>query len=681
LILIGPVNNMLVLGLNGNFSAEDSDLVPGMLEYFFHDASACLVKDGVLVAAVEEERLNRIKKTTKFPINAIRACLDSANVAPADIDAVGYYFPEDHMDMVLNQLYTENSDVPTLYTRQLIQQRLRTELDWELPDDKLFYTPHHIAHALSTFARSGMTEALVVIMDAMGEESSGTVYRGDNGRLQSLTSYSIPKSLGTLYLNATQQLGYKFGDEYKVMGLAPYGDPSTYRKIFESLYTLQEKGNYEIVPGNLGLNTLGPTFLANGIPPRRKGAEFTQQHMDFAAGVQETVEKIVMHVLEYWANLTGLPKLCFGGGVAHNCSLNGVILRSGLFDEVFVHPASHDSGAGEGAALAAEYQLGITRPSLPRLRSASLGPALGTAHEIEDKLTSWGALIELERPADIVERAAALLADGAVLGWAQGRSEFGPRALGNRSIIADARPKANQTRINAMVKKRESFRPFAPVVTPEAASTYFEMPGTEANYDFMSFVLRVREDRREELGAVTHVDGTARLQIVDPTANERFHRLVTRFGELTGTPVLLNTSFNNNAEPIVQTVEDVLTSFLTTNLDYLIIEDFLIRRQPGRSLGFDDFVLRFRPVTRLTHSLKITPAGERAVTREIYLDYSTGPRAEVSPELFTVLERVDGRSTLGSLAEVDGGLSEDMRSELYSLWQERFFTLTPPDPG
>ncbi|MGH3915546.1 MAG: carbamoyltransferase family protein [Pseudonocardiaceae bacterium] len=676
-ILIGPVDTMLVLGLNGNFSAADTDLVYRMREVFLHDASACLIKDGVLVAAVEEERLNRIKKTTKFPINAVRACLESANVAPADVDAVGYYFPEDHMDMVLNQLYTENNGAPTRYTRQLIRHWLKAEFGWDLPDDKLFYTPHHLAHALSTFRRSGMAEALVVVMDGMGEESSGTVYRGENGRLQSLASHSILNSLGMLYMCATQQLGYKFGDEYKVMGLAPYGDPGTYREIFESLYTLQEKGNYEIAPCNLGLNTLGPAFFTHGITPRRRGEEFTQLHMDFAAGVQETLEKIVMHVLEYWAENTGLRRLCFGGGVAHNCSLNGVILRSGLFDEVFVHPASHDSGAGEGAALAAEYQIGIIRPPLPKLRSASLGPDLGATHEIEETLNSWGRLIDLERSVDIVDKAATLLADGAVLGWAQGRSEFGPRALGNRSIIADARPKENQTRINAMVKKRESFRPFAPVVTPEAASTYFEIPEAEANYDFMSFVLRVREERRAELGAVTHVDGTARLQIIDPTTNERFHRLVSRFGELTGTPVLLNTSFNNNAEPIVQSVEDALTCFLTTDLDYLVIEDFLIRQRPAQPSDFADFVLQFRPMTRLTQSLKITPAGERVVTREIYFDYSTGSRAEVSPELFTVLERVDGKSSLGSLAQTDGGLNENMITELYDLWQERYFTLTP----
>ncbi|MGH3709497.1 MAG: carbamoyltransferase family protein [Pseudonocardiaceae bacterium] len=674
----GSVINMLVLGLNGNFSAEDEDLVPGMLEFFFHDASASLVRDGVLIAAVEEERLNRIKKTTKFPINAIWSCLAIANVSAADIDAVGYYFREDHMDTVLNQLYIENPKTAIRYSRQLIADRLCTEFGWKLPGDRIVYTPHHLAHAMSSFVRSGMREALIVVLDGRGEEHSGTIFRANGEQLESLATYPAHKSLGTLYLSATQFLGYKFGDEYKVMGLAPYGDPGRYREIFETLYSLRDKGDYEITHSVVCPNVFGPTFLARGFLPRRKGEKFTQQHMDFAAGLQEIIEKIVLHILAYWAEFAGLTKLCFGGGVAHNCSLNGVILRSGMFDEVFVHPASHDSGAGEGAALAAEYQLSGAVFPRARLRTASLGPALGGESEIMEKLSAWDALIEVIRPDDVVDRAAELLAEGAVLGWAHGRSEFGPRALGNRSIVADARPKENQTRINAMIKKRESFRPFAPVVTPEAAPVYFEIPDVKANYDFMSFVVRVRAERRKELGAVTHIDGTARIQIIEPAVNERFHRLVARFGELTGTPVLLNTSFNNNAEPIVQSVEDVLTSFLTTELDYVVIENFLVRRRSNFLAALDDLVLRFRPVTRLTTRVGFRLSGERIVVREIFLDYSTGSRSAVSPQLYALLEKVDG---VCPLAVLGGSLSEALREELFHLWAERFFTLTPVRRG
>ena len=661
---------MLVLGLSGSFSSEDADLVPNMAQGLFHDAAACLIRDGKLLAAVEEERFNRIKKTSKFPVNAIRACLEVANVSPSEIYAVGHYFQEDLVDLWLHDEYLRNNHLPLRYSRELITDHLRSEFDLDLPGDRLLYAEHHVTHALSCFVRSGMKEALVVVMDGRGERHSTTIYHGIQGRLESLATYDIGKSLGHFYAEAIRLLAYGLGDEYKVMGLAPYGNADTYRDLFDSLYSLGDHGDYE-------LRSLIRAFSSTIFPPRRKGQEFTQQHMDFAAGVQQTLENIALHVLGYWAKHTGLPNLCFVGGVAHNSTLNGLILQSSKFREVFIHPASHDAGSAEGAALAAAYHMGAPSFRQPRMRTASVGPSLGTTAEIEKELGAWNELIESERPADIVECGAQLLAEGAVLGWAFGPSEYGPRALGNRSILADARPSENKQRINSMVKKRESYRPFAPVVTAAAAAQYFDLPETLANYDFMSFVVSVREDRKAELGAVTHIDGSARIQVVDPMSNERFHRLVQRFGELTGTPVLLNTSFNNNAEPIVQSVQDALTCFLTTELDFLVIEDFLVRRRPGRLLAFDSMVLQFRPVTRLVKRNRLTLAGAREVIFEIYLDHPKGSHAEVSPPAFALLDAADGVRTIESLADAVGGLSTEIRRELYSLWQQRFFALRP----
>jgi predicted NodU family carbamoyl transferase len=665
---------MLVLGLSGSFSGEDQDRTPALRERMFHDAAACLIKDGALVAAAEEERFNRIKMTGKFPTNAIRACLDIAGVSPADIDGVGHYFQERAVDEILHHFYIKNPQLPMRYSRELITDHLKSEFDLDLPDDRLLYAAHHVSHGLSCFTRSGMGEALVMVMDAAGERHSGTVFRGRHGFLESLATYDIRKSLGNLYSSAIELLGYDIGDEHKVMGLAPYGNKDTFRDIFASLYTLKDGGDYALRSSFL-------PFYEQGFTPRRTGQEFAQEHIDFAAGLQQTLETIVMHVLSYWAEETGLANLCFVGGVAQNSSLNGLILRSGRFREVFIHPASHDAGAAEGAALAAAARLGAPPPSPPRLRTASLGPGLGTTAEIEKEVASWGDLIEYEQPADIVECAAELLADGAVLGWVQGQSEFGPRALGNRSILADARLSENKQKINAMVKKREAYRPFAPVVTIEEAAAYFDIPETRADYDFMSFVVPVLEKRRRELGAVTHIDGTARVQIIDPVSNERFHRLVQRFGKLTGTPVLLNTSFNINAEPIVQTVHDALTCFLTTGLDMLVIEDLLIRRRLGRARALEDLVLRFRPCTRLLARSKMTPAGVRVVLREIYLDHGNGRRADVSPATFALLEAADGTQTVDSLAATVGGLSDEIRQEIYRLWQERFFVLRPSGNG
>ncbi|GAA2691336.1 MULTISPECIES: carbamoyltransferase C-terminal domain-containing protein [Actinosynnema] len=666
---------MLVLGINGNFSPAETDLVPSMSELFFHDAAASLVRDGELVAAVEEERLNRIKKTTKFPSTAIRECLALAGASTDDVDAVGFYFPEDHLDLVLDHVYTEHPRVPLRRSRELIKQRLREDLGWELPDDKLVYVPHHEAHAYSSYLHSGLDEALVVIFDGRGEDNSGTVYHARGAHLEKLHDYPVEKSLGGLYLNATFLLGYGFGDEYKVMGLAPSGDPSTYRDVFSGLYALRDKGEYDLIGNTKVPNLVTPALVAAGFRPRRKDEPFSRAHRDFAAALQEATERIALHVLGHWAEVTGLRALAFGGGVAHNSTLNGRILKAGLFDEVFIHPASHDAGAGEGAAYAAAAALGsLERPSA-RLVSAALGPDLGTDEQVAARLADWSPVVEVTPLVDPVETAAKLLADGEVLGWAHGRSEFGPRALGHRSIIADARPAGNQTRINAMVKKRESFRPFAPVVTAEAAEDWFDLSGAVGHHEFMSFVVPVLPGKRAELGAVTHVDGSARVQVVTPGSGERFHRLVARFGELTGTPVLLNTSFNNNAEPIAQSLDDVLTSFLTTDLDGLVVEGFLVRARPEPDLGA--LVPRLRPVTRLATRTTPVPGGAGAgePVHEVSLDYDHGPVTATTAEAHGLLGRVDGVATLAELA--GGALSEGLARELRRLWEGRFVELTP----
>ncbi|HWO60397.1 MAG TPA: carbamoyltransferase C-terminal domain-containing protein [Umezawaea sp.] len=666
---------MLVLGLTGHFSPEDVELAPDLGYGYAHDAAACLIRDGELVAAVEEERLNRVKKTTKFPINAIRACLATAGVEPSQVDAVGHYVAEDFTDLALGTVYTLNPWLPLRTSRELITGYLSGQLGIEVPPDRLVYSEHHFCHAMSSFISSGMGEALVVVMDFRGEAHSTTIFHGHDEQLERLATYNLDQSLGKFYENNIKLLGYKLGDEYKVMGLAPYGDPGTYRDLFGSMYTLRDNGDFD-------LHTDPTVFLRNGFAPRREGEVFTRQHRDFATGLQRALEELATHVINHWADHTGLTNLCFVGGVAHNSSLNGLLLRSGKFREIFVHPVSHDAGAAEGAALGAALRL---RPSRrfgrSRLRSASLGPPLGTAGEIEDQLAAWHGLIEYSRPADIVAESARLLADGAVLGWAQGRSEYGPRALGNRSILADPRPAGNKERINSMVKKREAYRPFAPVVTREAAAEYFDLPPrTKANHEFMSFVVDVREDRRSELGAVTHIDGSARLQVIDRETNPRYHRLVRTFGELTGTPVLLNTSFNNNAEPIVQDVRDAVTCFLTTELDFLVVEDHLVRRRPGRALAIDDLVPEFRPVARLVKRIRTTPARKRDVVHEILLDVPFGARTEISADTFAMLEAADGVRTLASLGEVVGGLDDDSRRELRGLWQGRFLVLRPDRP-
>ncbi|MDX2970614.1 carbamoyltransferase family protein [Kribbella solani] len=676
---------MLILGVSGGPVEVDGCIYP----VGYHDSAACLLDDGKLVSAVEEERLNRIKKGFAFPMGSIQACLDQAGAELSDLDAIAMNFAEDFVDRGLVQDRFVQGGDGELGARAIVRRLLRESFGSELPDEKLIFVRHHVAHGLSAFANSGMTEALVAVMDGSGEAESGTLFRGAAGHLEPLKTFPLIDSLGFLYLAVTKFLGYGFGDEYKVMGLAPYGDPKKCRDIVQSLYTLTGEGDYELYGRSddryfaLGLEDLPYTYVARacasaGLLPRRKGEQFTEQHADLAAALQEAVETIAAHVFEHWTRVTGLRRLCFSGGVAHNCTLNGVLVRSGMFDEVFVHPASHDAGAAEGAALAAYSSRSGDLRTRQKLRSASFGPALGSAEQIARELKSWSELISYEQVDDPVVAAAELLSAGAVLGWAQGRSEFGPRALGNRSILADPRPAANRSRVNQLIKSREDFRPFAPVVIPEAAGDYFELPAAEANYDFMSYVLPVRPERRDELGAVTHVDGSARVQIIAAESDERFYRLVKRFGELTGTPVLLNTSFNNNAEPIVQSVEDVLTCYLTTGLDYVVLENFLIRRQ-DKFPKFDNYRVRLRPRASIVERVDNFGAAPE-ISHRLQLAgirWEVGARGrDISPRLFGGLTRSGGEFSMAELA-ADGELTAADREEIYALWRERFLTLTP----
>lgn len=672
---------MLVLGLNGSFSRQDQRLVPGMAEHIFHDASACLIRDGRLVAAVEEERINRVKKTNRFPINAIKAVLGQVGAAPRDIDAIAFYLGEGFADSLLNAMYIRNRHVELKYSRQLLRESLFDELGIDLPDDRAIFVQHHHAHAFSAYFNSGMADALVMVMDGRGEVHSGTVFEAAGGELSVLADFPIADSLGHLYLDGTCLLGYGLGDEYKVMGLSSYGDPSVYRKLFDELYVLEPEGRYHLCFGeyskNLsGQNLLGLYFFEHGLRPRRREQSFTREHMDFAAGLQEMLENITLHVLAYWGGRVGSGNLCFTGGVAHNSRLNGKLIRAGMFREVFVHPACYDAGAAEGAGLFVSAALG-SPPRVRRLRSASLGPDLPSVDEVERALGRWAGFVEVEPLEHVAARTAELLAGGAVVGWVQGRLEFGPRALGNRSILADPRPAEHKARINSIVKEREGYRPFAPAVLGEAASDYFEFPdATRANYDFMSFVVPVREGRKSELGAVTHVDGTARVQVVDRSVNPTFHEVIAEFGRITGTPVLLNTSFNNNAEPIVCSVDDAVTGLLTTSLDRLVVGSYLVTVSGNILQRLGRLVPRFTKLTRLS-AVAMRNGAEMRNEYRIHLDHSESDLVTVSRETYDLLRNLDGRSTLQALAEFSGVRLNQVSGELFRLWQKRMLCFLP----
>ncbi|MES1249976.1 MAG: carbamoyltransferase C-terminal domain-containing protein, partial [Chitinophaga rupis] len=557
---------MLILGINGSPNLVHENKF-GIEESVCHDAAAALLVNGNLVSAMEEERLNRIKHTNKFPLMAVRACLKHHAVSIHEIDCFSFGSSEQTLDQMLSGHY-ENKGIAYPGAYRFVQQLLEEQFNARIDVDKIELFEHHYVHAVTAFYPSGFEDALVLTIDGSGGEYSGTVYEGNGYDLGLLRTFSIEQSLGHFYLYITFLLGFGFFDEYKVMGLAPYGNAKTYQKFFEEFYTLLPDGNYE-------LYTKKAALLKEIIPSAALG--FSQVHMDIAASLQDTLEKIVFHIVRHFKSLTGRSKLCMAGGVALNCTLNGKLLKSGLFKDVFVYPGANDSGLPVGSALAAYYKR-CNNPKRSPFKNIYLGRELGYAETIVKELDQWKELIRFERVENIAKKAAELLAGDKVIGWVQGRSEFAPRALGNRSILADPRPAKNKKRINSMVKKREDFRPFAPSVLEEYEREYFELPDNASNLSYMTFILTVREQYRKELGAITHVDGTARVQTVSKKSNPEYWDLINYFREITGTAMVLNTSFNNNAEPIVDSTYDAIVSFLTTRLDFLIIGNYLIEK-------------------------------------------------------------------------------------------------------
>ncbi len=655
---------MKILGISGSLQhvhePSDGDK---------HDAAAVLVIDGKVAAAIEEERINRIKHTDKFPTEAIKFVLRQTRTRWEELDQVCYYG-------LPNYFFEDGEPVPLA---EKIQAVAREALGREIEEKKLYFVHHHLAHAVSTFYMSGFDRSLILSIDGQGDGISGMALNGDRGKLDVLEKYSIDNSLGIYYLNVIHVLGYRQFDEYKVMGLAPYGNPAVYRDLFKSFYTLHPGGRYAI-----DLKKVKKCYLLT--PRRQKDEPFNQIHKDIAAALQESLENIVMHILKHYRAKYNHTKLCLAGGVAHNCSMNGRILYSGLFEDVFIQPASHDGGCALGAALYRYYELNPGGP-FPTLDHLYWGTPIGENSSISKELEGWKDFLEYEKVDNIAPRAARLIAGGAVIGWAQGKSEFGPRALGNRSIVADPRPAKNKDIINEMVKKREAYRPFAPSVLEEYAADYYDLPSPGRRLPYMIFVVNVKKEVRELLGAVTHVDGTSRIQTVSGETNPLYWELIDEFRKITGVPIVLNTSFNNNAEPIVDSVADALTCFYTTKLNYLAIGDYLIRKKD----------------VPITHYLKLSPslpvhnvlsqvnrfvsAREMTKTYEIKNNFDNGYRSSLSPAVFRILDRIDSGTALplGDLIEKTGvkteAETESIVHELIELWGKRFIRLGPNGAG
>jgi len=674
---------VLILGWHGGIKAEWQDLGPG---WSTHDGAAVLLRDGQIVAAIEEERLNRVKHSNFFPARAIAGCLKKGGVRLSEVDVVAMNFSER-----IRETFPADAGLPSAdafledpaATRSTVRGALGDvflrHFDTDVAD-RFHFCHHHVAHLWSAWGPSGFEEALGVSIDGSGDALSGMIATVGQSGLGTLRELTVHQSLGNLYSDSVRFLGYQRFDEYKVMGLAPYGDARRLAPLFERFYELRPDGDFRLATRE---ERWGLIHDAGLIPAaRRSGQPFTQLHRDFAAALQRMLETIVLHVIGHYAAHTGLRKLCYAGGVAHNCTLNGRLLSEDMFDEVFIQPAAHDAGGALGAALHAAHALGGGgRPALPHL---FLGADLPSAADIEAELTAWDSFVEVTHLPDPVEPTARLLADGAVVGWVQGRSEFGPRALGHRCILADPRPAQNKVRINEMVKKREGYRPFAPSILEEHLAALVELPKTRADTSFMTYALPIRRQHRALLGAITHVDGTARVQSVSRRHHPRYWRLIEAFRLLTGVPALLNTSFNNNAEPIVDSVGDAMACFLTTGIDVLVVGDFLVRRRPDLDLAFD--VQRLCPSLPKSRKLVARPApGDTGIYR--FSIEATASRhfvqqyEEITAGAYQVLIRADGRADLGALLSACSIEGAERRTgvlqEMVTLWQRRAVLMQP----
>jgi carbamoyltransferase len=555
------------------------------LSYSYHDAAACLLRDGVPVAAAEEERFTRVKHDHRFPENAIRYCLAEGRIVTKDLAGIAFY--EKPARKLERALVVGKSFMPRSAENVLAQYpsliedgfglaaRLDRDFGYTGP---LYFSEHHHSHAASAFFASPFEDAAVLTVDGVGEWATCTQFEGASNALVKNREIHYPHSLGLLYSTLTAYLGFRVNDdEYKVMGLASYGEPK-FRRELEKLVTLFDDGSFALDLDFFSFMYERKSMWAEALEtllgrPRRREAHIEARHRDIAASLQALVEQAMIGLARAARATSKSANLCLAGGVAYNCVANAQVKERGGFERLFIQPAAGDSGAAMGAALWAHHEvLGAART--PRVHDTLLGPQFSDA-EIKAALDASGVSYTLLDEGSLCARVAKLISANMIVGWFQGRMEFGPRALGGRSILANACAPAMKDILNARVKFREDFRPFAPAVLEEAAATYFEM--TEPS-PFMLLTPRVRPEWRARLPSVTHVDGTARVQTVAAAQNPRFHRLIAEFGKLSGIPVVINTSFNIRGEPIVCTPADALKCFLGTDIDFLAIGNFLVAK-------------------------------------------------------------------------------------------------------
>ena len=587
---------------------------------YYHDSAACLLKNGEIIAAAQEERFTRKKHDSNFPTHAINYCLKEAQIVASEIDNVVFYekpfvkferLLETYLAFAPRGFLSFIKAMPLwvkykLFQKSLIikelQNTLSPKVNWK---DRLLFSEHHLSHAASAFYPSPFKRAAVLTLDGVGEWTTTSLAVGKDKDLKVIKEIHFPHSLGLLYSAFTYYTGFKVNSgEYKVMGLAPYGKPKYTKLIKEKLITIASDGSFKMDMSYFNFAT-GLTMTNNkfnklfGGPPRLPETKLTQRDMDLAASIQKVTEDIILRIAKNIAKETGERNLCLAGGVALNCVANGILLREKIFENIWIQPAAGDAGGALGAALTVWHMNQNGERNLKKnpdsMKGSYLGPEFSDS-EIKNQLKSCGAIFKKFKKDDLIDRVVSALVKKKAVGWMQGRMEFGPRALGARSIIADPRHSEMQRQLNLKVKYRESFRPFAPSVLSEHVSEWFEL---DENSPYMLIVAGVKKQKlrkmttreenlfgieklnikRSSIPAITHVDYSARIQTVHKNLNPFFHALISGFKEKTGCPLIINTSFNIRGEPIVCSPEDAFKCFMGTNLDLLAIGTYLLFKE------------------------------------------------------------------------------------------------------
>jgi len=549
----------------------------------YHDSAAALLVDGELVVAVEEERFNRIKhgklpdvdNPHQFPERAIRFCLDYAGLTAADIDHVAYSFDPQLRRTRFRAEWWADPRSEEVFLLRLGQVRDVAEELLERPLRQRFhFVPHHLAHAASAYFPSGFDRAAILTVDGIGEAAGSTLAKAVGTHIRSVETFEYPHSLGFVWEVVCGYLGFSMYDASKLMGLAAYGNPEAFSRAFQSIIRVGEE-DYAVDPEAIGFQSAKSSQIETLLgPPRYEGSEILQRHADIAAALQAATNAAVMALVRRVKRKVPFGKLCFAGGVALNCVTNGLVRQSGEFSDVFIPSAPHDAGTAIGAAFVVHC---AKQKSLPERGNSS--PYLGPAFDRREILAAVKSAGFTPRRSKAPARDAAdMIADGKIVAWFQGRMEFGPRALGNRSLLADPRRPDMRDILNRRVKHREDFRPFAPSVMAERADEWFEIGAHSTSHEFMLFACPVKAEQRDRIPAVVHHDGSARLQLVRPESNPQFHELISCFFARTGVPLVINTSFNDS-EPIVCTPADAIVTFRKSGIDALFMDDVYLTAQ------------------------------------------------------------------------------------------------------